>query len=112
MIHMQLTDILMDSLPDEHPWEGNVKGLVERLIANGVTVQKWISVEERLPEVGKEVLICDARDSFLGMFSLEEMKSDEVYYWFDGDGWRLPSDEVTHWMPLPEPPKDGGDPDA
>lgn len=73
---------------------------------------KWISVEERLPEVGKEVLICDARDSFLGMFFLVERKSDKVYFWHDGGGWRLPSDEVTHWMPLPEPPKDGGDPDA
>ena len=38
--HMKLTDILVDELPEEHPWMGNIKGLVEKLIANGVTVQE------------------------------------------------------------------------
>ena len=38
--HMKLTDILMDELPEEHPWKGNIKGLVEKLLANGVTVQE------------------------------------------------------------------------
>ena len=36
--YMELVDILMDELPEEHPWKGNVKGLVERLIAHGVTI--------------------------------------------------------------------------
>lgn len=38
--HMKLSEILMDELPEEHPWKGNIKGLVERLIANGVTFAK------------------------------------------------------------------------
>ena len=38
--HMKLTEILMDELPEEHPWKGNIRGLVERLIANGVTFAK------------------------------------------------------------------------
>ena len=24
------------------------------------------------------------------------------------EGWYLAQDAVTHWMPLPEPPKEGG----
>ena len=29
-----------------------------RLIANGVTVQEWVSVEDELPEDQEEVLVC------------------------------------------------------
>ena len=36
--YMKLVDILIDELPEEHPWKGNIKGLVEKLIANGVTI--------------------------------------------------------------------------
>ena len=32
--------------------------LADYLISNGVTVQEWISVKERLPESGVHVLIC------------------------------------------------------
>ena len=35
----KLIDICMDTLPDEHPWDGCVKQLVDALIANGVTFQ-------------------------------------------------------------------------
>lgn len=105
MINMQLTDILMDLLPDEYPWEGNVKGLVERLIANGVTVQKWISVEERLPEVGKTVLCY--RDGITGYrmgHYIGAEYSERVAIFRDyRDGFGF---GVTHWMPLPEMPNE------
>ena len=38
--YMKLFDILMDELPEEHPWKGNIKGLIETLLANGVTFAK------------------------------------------------------------------------
>lgn len=47
--YMKLSEILLDELPEEHPWKGNIKGLVETLIANGVTIQKhgrWIYGEQ------------------------------------------------------------------
>lgn len=34
---MKLSQFFMDELPDNSPWYGNIKGLVERLIAAGVT---------------------------------------------------------------------------
>ena len=43
----KLTDILMDTLPEHHPWEGEIRKLRDRLIANGVTVRergRWESV--------------------------------------------------------------------
>ena len=44
----KLTDILMDELPDKHPWEGEICKLRDRLIAKGVTVRErgrweWIT---------------------------------------------------------------------
>ena len=34
----ELIDILMDELPEAHPWQGRVCDLVDALIARGVTV--------------------------------------------------------------------------
>lgn len=65
------------------------------LIANGVTVQKWIPVTERLPETTCTNLASCGEVMFL------------AYY--DGKQWRssgtLRVVPVKHWMPLPEPPK-------
>ena len=71
------------------------------LISHGVTVQEWISVDDRLPEPWKQVLI----------YSLHDFCESAVYIGVPGK-WRvtwnhemLDADSVTHWMPLPEPPK-------
>ena len=70
------------------------------LIAHGVTVQEWISVNERFPCVDTTVLAYDA------------MKGDTHTATFDGTlwhldgGWLLDADDFTHWMPLPEAPKE------
>lgn len=90
--------------------ENNAADILERIIKSGDVTDtnvgnKWISVTDRLPEVGKEVLVCDTRDGFWGTFYLEK-RAFNKFCWNDGDGWRLPSDEVTHWMPPPEPPKE------
>lgn len=60
----------------------------------------WISVDERLPEDGELVLVCDIRDGF---FAVLEHDSSE-YAWHGGDYW-LDEDEVTHWIPLLESSK-------
>ena len=66
------------------------------IIANGVTVQEWISVKDRLPEKDEIVIICtDENFIYAG-----ELIGDT---WFlDNDSWTA---TVTHWMPLPLPPK-------
>ena len=71
------------------------------LIAHGVTVQEWISVTERLPEKGEEVLVFDTRENWTGFAWL---RPDETW---TALGFDFPFDlgEVTHWMPLPQPPK-------
>lgn len=77
--------------------------LVDHLIANGVTIQKWIPVTERLPEEDVLVLCIGAKG---GMF----LGYPRFVYKNDGFAYtRVPnargSRHATHWMPLPEAPK-------
>ena len=89
-----------------------VERLADYLIANGVTVayklsptepltncQQWIPVTERLPEDEQKVL-CILDDGF---FCILEWLSWE-WLWNDGHNVYAEKD-ITHWMPLPEPPK-------
>ena len=57
---------------------------------------KWISVKERLPEVGKKVIV--ARDE-----KVEQGVYRGVNGWWKVYGTNTKS--VTHWMPMPQPPK-------
>ena len=73
--------------------------IADHLIANGVTIQEWISVSERLPEKRETVLVCDVRENYMNAW--EYLGRDE-WLW-DSSIWR--TEAITHWMPLPEPPK-------
>ena len=77
------------------------------LLANGVTLQdvpdndvgKWISVKDRLPEEFTNVLVCDVHDDYVGKW---EYKRNGIW---DNEGFSFYSSDITHWMPLPQPPK-------
>lgn len=86
-------------------------------------MSEWISVKDRLPNKNDDYLtarvtkwhsvsidvlsfaldlhktgFCDFEDSnYIGMAGWYDYDSDWGYYDLDG---------VTHWMPLPKPPKD------
>ena len=78
-----------------------IEAVADYLLDSGVTVQEWISVTERLPEKGEEVLVFDTRENWTGFAWL---RPDETW---TALGFDFPFDlgEVTHWMPLPQPPK-------
>jgi hypothetical protein len=75
--------------------------LADHLIQSGVMGQRWIPVTERLPEEGRSVIVYNAP---------ARCAAEAVY---KGEGkflqfrWsaRLQVREVTHWMPLPDPPQ-------
>ena len=60
----------------------------------------WISVEDKLPKDGEYVLICNRRG--LMTTSLYENKE-----WIISETYLAVN--VTHWLPLPQPPKKGGE---
>lgn len=75
--------------------------IADHLIANGVTIQKWISVEERLPEPFVNVLIhCPECDPLYPVH--EGYVLNDAGAWADAQGCEI--EGVTHWMTLPEPP--------
>lgn len=61
---------------------------------------RWISVDDRLPEMGERVMVCHAVDGWVGTGA---RKLTGAYLHWDEDGEEL--NDPTHWMPLPEPPE-------
>lgn len=91
---VELLDIIIQ------PGQKTLGDIADHLIANGVTVQEWISVKDRLPEEECRCLVIDAAGDI-------EMDC------YDGKG-RFVLDlsgavqHPSHWMPLPnlpQPPK-------
>ena len=78
--------------------EGAVELLADHLIANGVTVLKWIPVSERLPEKYETVLTYDGYSVEPGVFY-----GNSYFYELDNEAYPLFG--ITHWMPLPDPPE-------
>ena len=72
-------------------------------LAGYQAAQQWISVKDRLPE--------DDVDVVIGWF--QKTASNKPFWTVDAaqltnkvfSGWRV-YPEVTHWMPLPAPPKE------
>ena len=76
-------------------------------VSNQDAVQKqWISVKERLPEYADSVLVTDIRDGYTSIASRTKGTRGVQDWWECDDTFRLPISEITHWMPLPEPPKE------
>jgi hypothetical protein len=79
--------------------------------------QKWIPVTERLPEDGEYLAYTKCTyGNYVRIlrFAKDGRKVNEydfdrdwenVWYLYDSEWGHIAVDSVTHWMPLPEPPK-------
>ena len=83
-------------------WYGN-DDIAEKLISNGVTVQEWVPVTEKLPEDSGYYLVVH-RNKYNGSISIafEMYIKCKIGEWWENDY----AYDVTHWMPLPEMPKE------
>lgn len=100
MAEMDMKDKLVELLNNSFAEQYKKRGLLtaphtaDDLIAHGVTVQEWISVKDKLPEQGQEVIV----------YSGGVLKPTVFAYQFwnkNYDSWA----RITHWMPMPKPPK-------
>ena len=77
----------------------------------------WISVKERLPDKEEKYHLCYAKGGYhcicLWTNDIFGLRSVYINHYKPGSkwGWSMHTkpkyDEITHWMPLPEPPKEG-----
>ena len=87
------------------------EAVADYLLDNGVTVQEWISVTDRLPD-NKEhdwVLAQVVEDNgFMHIPRVMEYRQAKNDWFEETYGWLSEHNglfSVTHWMPLPNPPK-------
>ena len=102
---MDVREKLVELIESARYWGSNTsEEIADHLISNGVTVQKWISVDDRLPEAGGYVVCIAKRNPFSRFMPMVAR--------IEKNGWVNPIteqyiSEVTHWMPMPQPPKGG-----
>ena len=102
-VREKLVELLTDLYGcDPAYYDVDARALAQHLVDRGVTVPQWISVNDRLPEAGGYV-VCIARRNPFSRFMPMVARIEK-------NGWVNPIteqyiSEVTHWMPLPTPPK-------
>ena len=82
--------------------------IADGLIAHGVTVQEWISVNDKLPDQSGEVLVIVSGNpqKNITLNCAYELAEYDPYGGWIMEMWPEWEDAVvTHWMPLPLPPK-------
>ena len=101
-------------------WNGVINLLEQAPRVDAVeVVQQWIPVSERLPDkdgdylVVKKIFNNNIIQDVLS-FAKDGRKVDKydfhrgwknVWHYYDSEWGHITVDSVTHWMPLPEPPK-------
>ena len=69
---------------DEWWWEEKIKMIADHLIANGVTVQNWIPITERLPEIPNGW----AENPEPVLYMMKNTKNIYAGYYGEGGAWR------------------------
>ena len=95
-------DFLFGNIDDAMDMKSDEEYIADHFISNGVTVQEWISVKDRLPECRVPVLTYGRKGAVgIGFVQPTSATDDGKVYFYARYGDSLP----THWMPLPQPPK-------
>ena len=99
-VREKLVELIIDAKRTDPETGSFTEYLADHLISNGITVQEWIPVTERLPEnIANRVLVVCERSN--GVFYAHYEKP----FWINLETDKPFISTVTHWMPLPEPPK-------
>lgn len=87
-----------------------VERVVNALIGKGVTVQEWISVDDKYPPYNRDVLVYRPNmamkiivDTYDGYYGDDDDEWHEGWALYGKDTHGNPA--ITHWAYLPQPPK-------
>ncbi len=75
-------------------------------------MSEWNSVKDRLPKSLANKVIVHCKNGYVGFGHYEDCKGAQTWYNLESQepfsAWDYEEGdyEVTHWMPLPEPPKE------
>ena len=113
---MDVREKLVELIESARYWgSGTSEEIADHLIDNGVTVQEWISVKDRLPDnkehdwVLAQVVEDNGYMHIPKVMEYRQLRNDwfeETYGWLSEHNGLF---SVTHWMPLPNPPKGDAD---
>ena len=111
-VREKLLELIIDAKRTDPETGSFDEYLADHLIANGVTVQEWISVDERLPEEDGCYIVtaCDEGFSCGDGIWYDTVVIEAEHYkgewsWNENGTEYDITDLVTHWMPMPNPPK-------
>ena len=114
-VREKLVELLKSVLPNFRNnmayWgEKPIYEFADCLLANGVTVQEWISVKDKLPPYNRNVLVYRPNmamkilvDTYEGYYGDDDDEWYEGWALYGGDTHGNPV--ITHWAYLPQPPK-------
>ena len=102
---------------DEWWWEDKIKMIADHLIANGVTVQEWIPVTERLPEIPDGwaenpepvlYMMKNTKNIYAGYYGEGGVWRDKYFRQYEDNREGVDAHDVLCWMwqhDLPQSPK-------
>ena len=111
-VREKLIELLTNSQPlDVLDWATGWEEAANYLIAHGVTVQEWIPASEPPKKITNKVIVL-CKNGYRGFGHYEDYKGKQTWYnlesgkpFTDWDLEDCESYEVTHWQPMPQPPK-------
>ena len=115
-VREKLVELLKSVLPNFRSnmayWgEKPIYEFADCLLANSVTVQEWIPASEPPKKITNKVIVL-CKNGYRGFGHYEDYKGKQTWYnlesgkpFTDWDLEDCESYEVTHWQPLPQPPK-------
>jgi uncharacterized protein DUF551 len=99
-------DAVLEIIHNHEPLMDDLACIEIKMLINAlpISTDEWVSVRERLPEDGDDVLVMDGNVRCVAIYSdPKHLKRQKHQCWFiEGVGEWV--DSVTHWQPLPQPP--------
>ena len=99
----KLIDLVSDQA-DFLPWD-IIENIADYLIDNGVTVQKWIPVTERLPKGFGTFLVTIDEVHGENRHSVDAADFDPFEKKWSTFNYFCAGYKITHWMPFPNRPR-------